>query len=290
MSFYPPRDFILLRDFSQILTNEPYFHTIRQLLSNLLSQNKIKLYGLYQGKTIVEGLYESQKPIKTFYFLRKEDALNIINHSSYVCVRYIYTADEDGKILEIPPRYFINVLNDIYLKKSEISDLIFNQKNVYQATKTQDIGNTESNSKEKEEQIAILISKNNEQSSNLKQKDDEITQLKTRIAELEAQNAQLSTAQNANNELSLLFDKNHEYFAPDLAHAVKLWGDVYANGKKKKDSHTNLANTWIEKNTHYDEYAEGYGQTKDRIRAITTPLKDFGAKHLREKNPKLLIL
>ena len=114
-------------------------------------------------------------------------------------------------------------------------------------------------------------------------KDDEITRLKARIAELEAKNTQLSTTITTNNEFSLLFDKNHECFAPDLVYAIRLWNDIYANDQKKKDSHTNLANTWIEKHTQYNKHAQGCEQAKGRIREITTPLKDFGAKRLKEK-------
>lgn len=109
----------------------------------------------------------------------------------------------------------------------------------------------------------------------IKERNNEIATLKTRIAELENQS-------NDRKHL-LVFDKNNEFFAPDLAHAINLWLDTYGNGKKKDDSHTNLANQWIKSNTNYNENSDGYRQVENRIREITTPLKDFGAKRLKEK-------
>ena len=293
-SIYPPsRGFILLQDFFQISNfpipqdsiNKTDFQIKRRLLGNLILQNKIKLYGLYQGETIVNGSYESKEFVRAFFSIRKEDALDIMyNKVASIHVQYI-TSDENGKTLELPTRQQISMFGGLYLKKLEILDLMlsFSQKNSNQMANNQDPINIDKKLKEKEEQIVNLIHSNNKKSLDLKQKDDEITRLKARIAELEAKNTQLSTTITTNNEFSLLFDKNHECFAPDLVYAIRLWNDIYANDQKKKDSHTNLANTWIEKHTQYNKHAQGYEQAKGRIREITTPLKDFGAKRLKEK-------
>lgn len=103
----------------------------------------------------------------------------------------------------------------------------------------------------------------------LKEKDEQIRAL---TDQLQAQRADLS-----------IFDDGHEYFAPDLAYAVNLWIDTYGNGKKKNDSHTNLANNWIKANTKYDQHDSKYTRVESRIREITTPLQDYGKERLKEK-------
>ncbi|OOR82906.1 hypothetical protein [Moraxella canis] len=103
--------------------------------------------------------------------------------------------------------------------------------------------------------------------------------LQARIAELESE---LNQQANATPAFDLLLDTAHEYHAPDLAHAVRLWLDIYANGKPKDDSHTNLANQWISKNTNYHKNDDGYQMMQSRIREIATPLKDFGKKRIKE--------
>lgn len=102
--------------------------------------------------------------------------------------------------------------------------------------------------------------------------------LKAHIAELESQ---LNQA-NITPAFDVLLDTKHEYHAPDLAHAVRLWLDIYANGKPKDDSHTNLANVWISKHTNYNAHDDGYQMMQNRIREIATPLKDFGKKRIKE--------
>lgn len=104
-------------------------------------------------------------------------------------------------------------------------------------------------------------------------------QLKEKDEQIQALTDQLQ-AQQVNVPI---FDDNHEYFAPDLAHAVNLWLDIYGNGKKKDDSHTNLANQWIKANTQYDHHDSKYTRVESRIREITTPLQDYGKERLKEK-------
>ncbi|WP_227428857.1 hypothetical protein [Psychrobacter sp. I-STPA6b] len=108
---------------------------------------------------------------------------------------------------------------------------------------------------------------------------------KTTIAQQQAQIAdlkQLEQAQSSQpNKLDIIFDDTFEHHAPDLKHAINLWLDLYANGEIKEDSHTNKANQWIKKNTNYDDNAIS---STNRIREISTPLKDFGAKRSKEND------
>lgn len=150
--------------------------------------------------------------------------------------------------------------------------------------------------KDLQSQIAQMrdnIGLNNDQNNTaeLQAKDDEIAKLQTqlkakdeRIAELERQLNERSSSDHLKigDGLSVLLDTAHEYHAPDLAHAVRLWLDIYANGKPKDDSHTNLANQWISKNTNYHKNDDGYQMMQSRIREIATPLKDFGKKRIKE--------
>lgn len=103
----------------------------------------------------------------------------------------------------------------------------------------------------------------------LKEKDE---QIKSLTSQLQEQQVNLSVC-----------NESHEYFAPDLAHAVRLWIDTYGNGKNKNDSHTNLANQWIKANTKYDQHDNKYTRVESRIREITTPLQDYGKERLKEK-------
>lgn len=104
--------------------------------------------------------------------------------------------------------------------------------------------------------------------------------LQARITQLESQLNQAK--ENAAPAFDTLLDTGHEYHAPDLAYAVRLWLDIYANGKPKDDSHTNLANVWIGKHTNYNTHDDGYQMMQNRIREIATPLKDFGKKRIKE--------
>ncbi|EGK12842.1 hypothetical protein HMPREF9373_1430 [Psychrobacter sp. 1501(2011)] len=94
---------------------------------------------------------------------------------------------------------------------------------------------------------------------------------------------QRSSAINNDNRaidyLSAILDESNPAHAPDLKHAINLWIDLYVKGGIKGDSHSNKANLWIGKNTRYSPDAKS---SIDRIREVTTPLKDFGTKRSRE--------
>lgn len=106
-----------------------------------------------------------------------------------------------------------------------------------------------------------------------------------RIAELESELADLKQKLNQKADhtvsgvLTAIHDKNHEHHAPDLSHSIKLWSDLYINGKIGSDSHSNKADIWINNNTGYADNAKS---SVGRIREIATPLKDFGAKRSKE--------
>lgn len=117
----------------------------------------------------------------------------------------------------------------------------------------------------------------------------QIADLQAENARLQAENAdllkriaELENQANAAPAFDALLDTEHEYHAPDLAYAVRLWLDTYANGKSKDDSHTNLANIWIRQHTNYNKHDDGYQMMESRIREIATPLKDFGQKRIKE--------
>lgn len=89
---------------------------------------------------------------------------------------------------------------------------------------------------------------------------------------------------NTENLIDFIFDESTtERYAPDLVHAIKLWEHIYINNPKN-DSHSNMANQWIENNTSYSENQTGGKSSIDRIREITTPFGDWGNK--RNKNHK----
>lgn len=116
--------------------------------------------------------------------------------------------------------------------------------------------------------------------------------MQARIAELEqqlqAKDERIAELENEtigqSNELEKIRDEHGEHYAPDLAHAVNVWLELYANGKQKDDSHTNLVKQWINKNTGYMDTQDGYSQVEKRLQEITTPFKEWGNK--RNKNHK----
>lgn len=141
---------------------------------------------------------------------------------------------------------------------------------------------TSNEQKELQSEIAKLKGDLLEQKHQFQNKSKELAALQTQLDEANVRIKEIESQTNDSKYLSV-FDKNNDFFAPDLAHAINLWLDTYGNGKKKDDSHTNLANQWIKLNTNYDKNSDGYKQVESRIREITTPLKDFGAKRLKEK-------
>jgi len=80
--------------------------------------------------------------------------------------------------------------------------------------------------------------------------------------------------------LDAIFNESSDHYAPDLAHAIKLWTDLYVNGSIGTDSHSSKANSWIDKNTGYGNNPKNTSVT--RIREITTPFKDYGNSRPRE--------
>ncbi|MEG0603752.1 MAG: hypothetical protein RR487_04500 [Acinetobacter sp.] len=109
---------------------------------------------------------------------------------------------------------------------------------------------------------------------------DEINQLKTNIEQLKSE--QLANSLKSKNLLDLVFDETAtERYAPDLVLSIKLWESIYTH-TPKNDSHSNMANQWIENNTSYSETQTGGRSSIDRIREIATPFNDWGNK--RNKN------
>lgn len=113
---------------------------------------------------------------------------------------------------------------------------------------------------------------------------DETAKLHTRIAELENKLATLKANTQShtpiNDEhLAVIMDKANPYHAPDLAHAINLWLDLYNTGKQSQDSHHNRVNNWIKNNTGY---SESNTQTIKRIREITTPLQQWNNNRSKE--------
>ena len=109
---------------------------------------------------------------------------------------------------------------------------------------------------------------------------NEINQLKTNIEQLKSE--QLANSLKSKNLLDLVFDETAtERYAPDLVLSIKLWESIYIH-TPKNDSHSNMANQWIENNTSYSETQTGGRSSIDRIREIATPFDDWGNK--RNKN------
>ncbi len=104
-----------------------------------------------------------------------------------------------------------------------------------------------------------------------------IDKLENQLATLKA-NTQSHTPIN-DEHLAVIMDKANPYHAPDLAHAINLWLDLYNTGKQSQDSHHNRVNNWIRNNTGY---SESNTQTIKRIREITTPLQQWNNNRSKE--------
>lgn len=118
------------------------------------------------------------------------------------------------------------------------------------------------------------------QQAELKALQTENNVLKQRIAVLEAQ-----TAKHPEQELMHpVLNTAHPRHAPDLAHSLNLWNDLYGTASDTKDSHSNRANIWIGKNTGYADSQTGGSQAIARVREITTPFTEWGGQ--RNKNHK----
>lgn len=113
---------------------------------------------------------------------------------------------------------------------------------------------------------------------------DELANANAKIAELVAgKDNQSDTPAEpmGDNPLSIIMDTKKATYAPDLVHAINLWFDLYNNDNQSTDSHTNRANTWLKKNTGYENVKRG-DKSMDRIREIATPLQSFGGQRAKE--------
>lgn len=107
----------------------------------------------------------------------------------------------------------------------------------------------------------------------------EIAELKKELADLKEQLKQKAD-NNINSLLTAIHDKSHEYHAPDLSHAIRLWNDLYIDGMIGSDSHSHKANLWVNKNTSYGDNPDN--SSIKRLREVSTPLKDFGGQRQKE--------
>lgn len=82
------------------------------------------------------------------------------------------------------------------------------------------------------------------------------------------------------NLLELINDESAENrYAPDLILAIKLWKYLYIENRIDNiQSHSNMAQHWLNKNTSYIDSETGGEASKERIRAVVTPFADWGAK------------
>lgn len=106
-----------------------------------------------------------------------------------------------------------------------------------------------------------------------------IAELESQIAELQEQLRQQSIKLPNDPLLTTIHNKNYEYHAPDLSHAIKLWSELYIDGLIGSDSHSNKSNKWIQQNTSYGDNTED--SSVKRLRQVSTPLKDFGGQRKR---------
>lgn len=194
----------------------------------------------------VQSLMQT-KFVSPYYLPKVQQAIINAMHSDEFSTEYQYYWEKD--------KFYSNRIFDLINSKPEIVGYQFGM-------------NTD-------EITAITIQNLNSQ---IKNQADEIATLQARITKLESELNQANTTP----AFDALLDTGHEYHAPDLAYAVRLWLDIYANGKPKDDSHTNLANVWISKHTNYNTHDDGYQMMQNRIREIATPLKDFGKKRIKE--------
>lgn len=198
--------------------------------------------------------------------------------------------------------------NDIAFKKTTIEQLIrqFDDSFSLSQPKQAEITNHDQSSNmewldyeqdnnQQESLINELHGEIEQLKAELQQAHDEITQLKNEKEKLINEQKQLETKlaeqveyytpfKEQQEMINKLFDEQGEYYAPDLAHALNLWLNLYGNGKNKNDSHSNMSDIWIKGNTGYQEQQVGYQRSYDRIREITTPFKEWSTH--RNKNYK----
>lgn len=118
-----------------------------------------------------------------------------------------------------------------------------------------------------------------------KQRDElliEVQKLKAEISEKDEKIKQFESENLSNDSdlLSMIFDDSStNRYAPDLVLAIKLWEYLYIENRQADiQSHSNMANHWLNKNTGYIDSEMGGEGSKERIRAVVTPFADWGAK------------
>lgn len=105
----------------------------------------------------------------------------------------------------------------------------------------------------------------------IKNLNNQISELRKLIAEkdVKIKNLESFNQKDDTDLINLIFDESViDRYAPDLISAIKLWEHIYITSPKN-DSHTNKADTWLEKNTGYDT-AKKQGSAS-KIREITAP-------------------
>lgn len=270
--------------------NKPLETALRFIERKLLNHNQIYLFLLEEMALYEVRLFDDDYCI--------DDTYNGKYISKTTIIKELKKSIEQGGATEVIANYGFGLQKFVH-QAHTIGVEIPN--NLLAQAQSPDCYHDESNPltevvKDLQAQIAQMrdnVGSNNDHptTAELQAKDDKIAKLQTqlkakdeRIAELERQlNDRMYYAHlKIGDSLSVLLDKDNDNYAPDLAHAVRLWLDIYANGKPKDDSHTNLANVWISKNTNYHKNDDGYQMMQSRIREIATPLKDFGKKRIKE--------
>lgn len=194
---------------------------------------------------------------------------------------FIYSAVRGGLFEEIEPDFYAvraGILKN-FLSSKELFIDGFNDKQSTTFNNENLVDNTKQKNTIASLELDVAIEKNTVQKLN-----EEIEQLKKQLQNKDTEIAELKASQVVQQDclLSQIFDETAtKRYAPDLVLSVKLWESIYIH-TPKNDSHSNMANQWIEKNTSYSETQTGGRSSIDRIREITTPFDDWGNK--RNKN------
>lgn len=195
----------------------------------------------------------------------------------------------------INPEYYVEIqkvlTNQIRIRKSDLDEL-FNVSDIQKVqADTSDLEKRLETAREiYKTQIAqitqlhgdigCLTIDNLQQAETIQQQADTIQQLNERLAD-KPKEMDTPAEPMGDNPLSIIMDTKKATYAPDLVHAINLWFDLYNNDNQSTDSHTNRANTWLKKNTGYENVKRG-DKSMDRIREIATPLQSFGGQRAKE--------
>ena len=221
------------------------------------------------------GLYLGHHSFdRKLQLFKKDDYYNVIPYEFYPPYQPI-----SNLIQRLKYEWLIADEKSIRTIEEEVNCYYWLKKDIYNFKPIMDLGIIERSYL----RSSLEVSQPDKATKNETDLKEEIEQLKKQLQEKKTEIEKLKAAQQ-NSLIDQIFDESEtSRYAPDLAHAIKLWEHIYIN-TPKDNSHTNKANQWISNNTGYDKHQTGGEKSIDRIREITTPFAEWGNQ--RNKNYK----